>query len=272
VSSIGIKLVGWLLLVLFVSCGGGGSPPIAGSLPTPTDSTLPAAGPATETIPIVDGQPIRVLFVGNSLTQANDLPMMVTALAAGAGVQVQSTDVSQGGFSLEDHWNDQRAHRAVDRGGWHFFVMQQGPSALLSSRENLRFWAAKFNERIRAIGGRPAPYMIWPEAARISEFDNVRQSYLLAAQDINGLFLPAGEAWRAAWRRAAGLQLYGPDDFHPSVLGTYTEALVITSKITSRSPIGMATDFVLVNGTHIVITPADAQIVQAAAAEVVDSQ
>jgi hypothetical protein len=34
----------------------------------------------------------------------------------------------------------------------------------------------------------------------------------------------------------------------------------------------MATDFVLVNGTHIVITPADAQIVQAAAAEVVDSQ
>jgi hypothetical protein len=272
VSSIGLKLLGWLLLALFVSCGGGGSPPVAGSPATPTNLSLPPAGPAIETIPIVDGQPIRVLFVGNSLTQANDLPMMVTALAAGTGVQVQSTDVSQGGFSLEDHWNDQRAPRAVDRGGWHFVVMQQGPSALLSSRENLRLWAVKFNERIRAVGGRPALFMIWPEAARISEFDNVRQSYLLAAQDINGLFLPAGEAWRAAWRRAAGLQLYGLDDFHPSVLGTYTAALVITSKITSRSPIGMATDFVLPSGAHIMITPADAAIVQAAVAEVVNGQ
>ena len=43
-------------------------------------------------------------------------------------------------------------------------------------------------------------YMIWPEAARIDEFDNVRLSYLLAAQDIGGLFLPAGDAWRAAWK------------------------------------------------------------------------
>ena len=157
---------------------------------------------------------------------------MVTALAAAVGVQVQATDVSQGGFSLEDHWNDTRAPRAIDRGGWHFVVMQQGPSALLSSRENLRLWAGRFNERIRAVGGRPALYMIWPEAARISEFDNVRESYLLAAQDIKGLFLPAGDAWRAAWKREPGLKLYGPDDFHPSVLGTYTAALVITSKIT----------------------------------------
>jgi hypothetical protein len=169
-----------------------------------------------------------VLFLGNSLTQVNDLPLMVTALAASVGIQVQSTDASQGGFSLEDHWNDTRAPRAIDQGGWHFVVMQHGPSALLSSRENLRFWAGKFNERIRAVGGRPAMYMVWPEAARMAEFDNVRQSYLSAAQDINGLFLPAGDAWRAAWRRVPGLSLYGADNFHPSMLGTYTAALVIT--------------------------------------------
>jgi len=213
-----------------------------------------------------------VLFVGNSLTQANDLPMMVTALASRVGVPIQASDVSQGGFSLEDHWNDTRAPRAIDQGGWHFVVMQQGPSALLSSRDNLRLWAGRFNERIRAVGGRPAMYMIWPEAARISEFDNVRDSYLLAAQDINGLFLPAGEAWRAAWRREPGLKLYGPDDFHPSVLGTYAAALVITSKITSHSAIRMPSDFALANGTYVVISPGEAQTVQAAAAEVVSSE
>jgi hypothetical protein len=213
-----------------------------------------------------------VLFVGNSLTQANNLPLMVTALAAGVGVTVQTTDVSQGGFSLEDHWNDQRAPRAIDQGGWHFVVMQQGPSALPESQANLRFWAGKFTERIRAVGGRPAMYMVWPEAARIDQFENVRQSYLLTAQDIKGVFLPAGDAWRAAWKKDPNLKLYGPDEFHPSVLGTYTAALVITSKITSRAATTMPSDFTLANGTHVVIVPAEAAIAQAAAVEVVTSE
>jgi hypothetical protein len=220
----------------------------------------------------VDGQPIRVLFVGNSLTQANNLPMMVTALAAAVGVTVQATDVSQGGFSLEDHWNDLRAPRAVDQGGWHFVVMQQGPSALLASRVNLRLYAGKFNERIRAVGGRPAMYMIWPEAVRIGEFENVKQSYLLAAQDIRGVFLPAGDAWRAAWQQEPALKLYGPDGFHPSVLGSYAAALVITSKITSHAATTMPSDFTLANGTHIVIVPAEAAVVRAAAEQVVNSE
>lgn len=257
-----------LLAVIANSCGGG--PTVTSGVPS--GSSLPPPGPAIPSIPIVNGQPIRVLFVGNSLTQANDLPNMVTALAAGVGVQLQTSDVSQGGFSLEDHWNDRRAPNAVDQGGWHFVVLQQGPSALLESRANLRQWAAQFNARIRAVGGRPALYMVWPEAVRFSEFGNVKQSYLLAAEDINGLFLPAGDAWLAAWQRQSALKLYGPDDFHPSVLGTYTAALVITSKITSRSAIGMPTDFVLNNGTHIVIAPAEAQVVQAAAAEVISGE
>lgn len=269
-SSQAIKLVGWLLLTIFVSCGGKGTP--ASSTGPPADPGLPPTGPPIPSIPIVDGQPIRVLFVGNSLTQVNDLPMMVSALAAGVGVQVQATDVSQGGYSLEDHWNDRRAPRAIDQGGWHFVVMQQGPSALPSSRENLRFWAGEFNKRIRAVGGRPAMYMIWPEASRIGEFDNVRLSYLLAAQAIDGLFLPAGDAWRAAWRRKPGLKLYGADDFHPSVLGTYAAALVITSKITSHSPVGMPSDLVLANGTHVEVSPTEAKILQAAAAEVVNNE
>jgi hypothetical protein len=173
---------------------------------------------------------------------------------------------------LEDHWNDMGAPRSIDQGGWHFVVMQQGPSSLLSSRENLRFWAGKFNERIRAVGGRPAMYMVWPEAARIDVFDDVRQSYLLAAQDINGIFLPAGDAWRAAWRRQPGLTLYGPDDFHPTVLGSYIAALVITSKITSRSALEMTNDFVLGNGAHVAIPTTQAAIAQAAADEVVNSE
>src|SRR3954467_804972 len=119
-----IKLAGGLLLAVALSCGGGDMRPSPSA--STAGSALPPAGPPIAPLPVVAGQPIRVLFVGNSLTQANDLPMMVTALAAGVGIQLESTDVSQGGFSLEDHWNDGRAPRAIDQGHWHFVVMQQG--------------------------------------------------------------------------------------------------------------------------------------------------
>lgn len=63
--------------------------------------------------------------------------------------------------------------------------------------------------------------MVWPESARFEFFDEVRASYQLAAQDVAGLFLPAGEAWIGAWALAPQLQLYGSDGYHPSELGTY---------------------------------------------------
>ena len=52
---------------------------------------------------------------------------------------------------------------------------------------------------------------------------------------MDGLLLPAGEAWRAAWRRDRNLALYGADNFHPSPLGSYLAALVIVQGITGRT-------------------------------------
>jgi hypothetical protein len=78
--------------------------------------------------------------------------------------------------------------------------------------------------------------MVWPARERFGDFDGVRVSYAKAAQDVNGLLLPAGEAWRAAWRRDERLALYGPDHFHPSPLGSYLAALVIVHRLTGAIP------------------------------------
>jgi hypothetical protein len=49
---------------------------------------------------------LRLLFIGNSLTAANDLPGLVATLAQAGGQQRPDTRmVAVGGFSLEDHWN-----------------------------------------------------------------------------------------------------------------------------------------------------------------------
>ena len=179
--------------------------------------------------------PIPVLFIGNSLTSANDLPRVVEALSAGSEAPIQATAVVRDGFSLDDHWADGDARRVIARGGWAFVVLQQGPSALPESQQLLRAAAKRYAPLIRQAGARPALYMVWPSRARMRDFDGVRASYAAAAADVGGVFIPAGEAWREVWRRDPDFMLYGPDGFHPSRAGTYVAALAIVQALTGRA-------------------------------------
>src|SRR4051794_12129058 len=160
---------------------------------------------------------LRVLFVGNSLTAANDLPAVVASLSRG-GIVYRT--VAPGGVSLEDHWTLTGARDALEEGPWDFVVLQQGPSSLAESAANLREWAVRWADAIRAHHARPAVYEVWPDSAfgvRAS-FPAIVHSYRRAAAAARATFLPAGETWQAAWRRNPRLALYGPDGFHPSQL------------------------------------------------------
>jgi hypothetical protein len=177
---------------------------------------------------------LRVLFIGNSLTESNDLPRMVEQLTERGGRRIRSTAITRGGFSLDDHWDEGGAVRAITRGGWAFVVLQQGPSALPESRVQLRASTKKFDDVIRKAGARTALYMVWPSEARARDFDAVRESYAIAAADVGGVFIPAGEAWRAAWRREPKTDLYASDRFHPTAKGSLLAAMVIAQVLTGR--------------------------------------
>lgn len=207
-----------LLAVIVAACGSAASAPSAPGLP---------AGA---------GGGLSLLFVGNSLTESNGLPATVEALGRASGVELHCAAVTRGGFSLEDHWNDGEARRAIARGGWSHVVLQQGPSALPESRVLLDEYARRFDVEVRRVGARTALFMVWPSADRSGDFEGVSRSYTEAATLVDGLLFPAGDAWRAAWRRDAGLALYGPDGFHPSRLGSSLAALVIFNRLTDRIP------------------------------------
>jgi hypothetical protein len=181
----------------------------------------------------------RVLFIGNSLTYANDLPKLVETLARAKGVQIKTEMVAFPDFSLEDHWQQGDALRAIRRGGWSLVVLQQGPSAMPESQVLLREYVKRFDAEIRKAGGKTGLYMVWPSRARMQDFAGVGASYRAAAKEVGGLLFPAGEAWQAAWTRDSSLALYSPDGLHPSREGTYLAALVIATKAFGVSPMGM---------------------------------
>lgn len=217
--------------------------------------------------------PRRVLFVGNSLTYFHDLPGMVAALSrredGAPALEVEAVTLPNA--SLEDHWARKEARRAIERGGWHYVVLQQGPSSLPESRANLVAWTKRFAKAIRAAGARPALYMVWPAAARSGDFPGVVASYAAAAEAVDGLLLPAGAAWRAAWRRDPALPLYGPDGFHPSPLGTYLAAIVIEAALTGRPPRDGAVAIALPEGA-LEISAERARLLAEAAAEALEAR
>jgi hypothetical protein len=220
-------------------------------------------GPAAATLP---GGADRVLFIGNSLTEANDLPLLVEALSIAGGRPLQAESATLGGASLEDQWGRGTQQR-IAAGGWRFVVLQQGPSALPESRANLREWTRRFDAEIRSAGARTALYMVWPESFRREAFPDVSESYRLAAQDVGGILLPAGDAWQAAWQRQPSLALYGPDGFHPSLAGSYLAALTIYGGLTGGSPVGLPRRLTLRGGRTVEVDASAVPTLQAAAEE-----
>lgn len=184
-------------------------------------------------------QPLRILFVGNSLTATNDLPALVATLARVTKSRpVEYRTIAPGGVNLEDQWNAGEAPAALASGGWDAVVLQQGPSALPESQDNLKEWAARFAATARDHGTTPALLTVWPESYRRNVLPLVIASYRNAAKTAGAKLLPAGAAWQAAWRRNARLPLYGPDGFHPSTLGTYLAAIVVLAGLTGEEPYG----------------------------------
>jgi hypothetical protein len=177
----------------------------------------------------------RVLFVGNSLTYFNDLPGTAAHLASSGSDSMEVESVALANFALIDHATGKsEAVDVIRRGGWDYVVLQQGPSSLPISRDTLILGTQLLSSDIRAVGARPAELMVWPTEDNPAAFDAVRDSYQQAALAVDGLFLPAGEAWRAAWAVDPTLSLYGSDGFHPSELGTYLSALVVYEGITGH--------------------------------------
>jgi hypothetical protein len=171
------------------------------------------------------GKPQRILFVGNSLTAATDIPARLEKLARAMGKNVTTDSVTFNGYSLEDHWRDGRALAAI-RKGWDIVVLQQGTSSDTGSREQLVEYARRFDREIRAAGAKPALYMVWPLSDRPKDFPAVIESYRAASRATDGILLPAGEAWLRVLSKDRRARLYG-DSIYPSSLGSDLTVLTI---------------------------------------------
>jgi hypothetical protein len=179
-------------------------------------------------------QATRILFIGNSLSAATDIPGRLGKLAQDMGKAAAVQSLLEPAFDLEDHWKDARALAAIAK-GWDVVVLQQGPSASPEDRAKLVEYARRFAVPIRSAGARPALFMTWPAQDRLAEFPATLASYRAAAVAADAILLPAGEAWLRLLSKLPRERLHSGSG-HASVLGSDLAVLTIYLSLFPAGP------------------------------------
>lgn len=203
---------------------------------------------ATDDAAAIDAStPLRVLFLGNSLTYVNDLPEVVRALGAatpGAAVDVDS--VTMGGATLLSLWSGTPAQDRLAHGGFGAAVLQGQSSETLTDPTGFAAGAMLFGGAARDVGARPVWFATWSFGPEVPETvtlgapgDTTRRiehEYELAASVNGGVVARVGAAWQLAEVEVPGVVLHGPDNLHPSAEGTLLAACVILETLTGQAP------------------------------------
>lgn len=191
------------------------------------------------------GNALRVLFVGNSLTSANNLPMMVSDIAKQKGYDMVFDSYTKGGAKLQNHAADDNLRKKLESGSWDFVVFQEQSqlpsfSGLQIAKDVLPF-AGSLNSEVKSIdknskvifymtmarkNGDPANRNVSPDLLTYKGTQKrINKTYLKIARDNSAMLAPVGVVWRKMRKKYPDINLYA-DNVHPSRLGTYLAACV----------------------------------------------
>ena len=176
-------------------------------------------------------QTIRILFVGNSLTYTNNLPILVEKEAKKRGFKLKTTSLAFPNYAIIDHWNDGELQKRIMSKNYDYVVVQQGPSSQAQGREMLIEDGAKLKKLCDKYNVKLAYFMVWPSQTYYHTFDGVIKNHRDAAMKNDAILCPVGEAWRAYFEENEDYSLYGMDGFHPSPKGSRLAARVIVDTL-----------------------------------------
>ncbi len=189
---------------------------------------------------------IKALFLGNSYTYFNNLPQMVKDIALAAGDTLVYDSNTPGGYTFGDHNHDAVSKGKIMQGGWDFVILQaqsQEPSyqpwAVLSITLPQGF-SLDSMVKVHNPCGTTVFYETWgrkfgdqntcPFYSVVCTYtgmqNRLKDSYKLFADTTQTSMAPVGEAFRSSVTYSPGLELYSPDQSHPSLAGSYLAALV----------------------------------------------
>jgi hypothetical protein len=192
----------------------------------------------------------RVLFLGNSYTYVNNLPVLFSELAkSGHQCAVQTRMVAPGGKTLKDHWENRQSHDALASEHWDFVVLQDqstlGTSYYFEGQprvagdEIFRPYAERWAAEVEKSGAKLLFYLTWARKRTPDDQAALNYAYAHAALQSHSGVAPVGPAWQHIRQQHPEIDLFYKDGSHPSPAGSYLAACVLYATIFHRSPQGL---------------------------------
>ena len=200
----------------------------------------------------------EVLFIGNSYTYVNDLPNMVKQIALSFGDTLNYESSTPGGASFGMHATNATTISKINQQAWDYVVLQaQSQEAALSTNYvNANVYPA-VQSLIDIIENsstciEPMFFMTWgrkygdanncapwpPVCTYLGMQQQLRLRYLDFTFTHDASCSPVGMAWKESILQDSTLNLYSPDNSHPSVYGSYLSACTFYASIFKNSPVG----------------------------------
>jgi hypothetical protein len=196
---------------------------------------------------------LKVLFIGNSLTYWNDMPLHLENLLETGGTPAYVVDVSRAGMPLANHLQITATRKAVSEQEWDIIVLQDASYeiAVPALREPVydcfRTWRDFI--RVENPGAWIVVFLDYALDTDIQIGETVysreqfqtllRTGYLAVADSLDLSLAPVGWAWNRVMLERPDIELYDEDEVHPSLRGQYLQACVYYTTITGRSPEGL---------------------------------
>jgi len=204
----------------------------------------------------LQGKTLKVLFIGNSYTDVNNLPEVVKQIALNLGDTLIYQKSVPGGYTFNDHSSYAPTLQLINQGGWDCVVLQeqsQFPSFPLNQVQNEVFpYAKKLDSLIHVASpcAQTVFYMTWgrkegdsdncpqwPPVCTYQGMDSLLQlRYTMMADSNNAWISPVGKIWHYIRDHNPAIELYAADGSHPSASGSYLAALSFYAVLFGKDP------------------------------------
>ena len=208
----------------------------------------------------VMGQKTKILFLGNSYTQVNDLPGTLYNLALSGGDNIIYDSNTPGGCTFQIHSTNPTSLAKINADQWDYVVLQEQSQLPSFSPSQVQTDVYPYASILDSLIHKNNPctktvfYMTWGrkygDASNciyyppVCTFDGManrlRQSYLEMGDMFECPVAPVGMAWKRSRGLDSTINLWASDYSHPSVEGTYLTACVFYSTIFKKPSAGLS--------------------------------
>ena len=173
---------------------------------------------------------LRLLFIGNSHTYYNDMPILVKGRFDDTDYACEVTMLAHPSWFLAQHVEDPEAKFNILYGNYDYVILQEhahpfGPvDKFFDAVRTLTVWVKK-------AGSTPVIYLTWAKKAEPEAQKQMTEAHLQIAEETGALVAHVGDAWWDYKDSYPELEMYAEDGEHASPAGSDFAAKMIETAI-----------------------------------------